>query len=159
MKLLRNRKALILIVSILVLSVAGLAAIQQLTRKADNSWGSRFRVQPQAERTQFILGAGSPPTGIRHWNAIAIDASGLDHTPVAPGDTRVFGEELGPGKSACAMAIVHIAMFDVVNAITGGYKGFTSTPRASACYIHERCDSADCPRYAERFVPFAEGDV
>ena len=34
---------------------------------------------------------------VRHWNEIAIDASGLDHTPVAAGEPRIFGEQLGPG--------------------------------------------------------------
>ena len=28
---------------------------------------------------------------VHDWNHIAIDASGLDHTPVAPGENRVFG--------------------------------------------------------------------
>ena len=51
---------------------------------------------------------------IHRWNQIAIDASGLDHTPVAPGENRVFGEQLGPGRSSRAMAIVHIAIFDAV---------------------------------------------
>ena len=51
---------------------------------------------------------------VRRWNEIAIDASGLDHTPVAPGEHRVFGEQLGPGRASRAMAIVHIAMFDTV---------------------------------------------
>ncbi len=47
-----------------------------------------------------------PLVGPRHgldslhrWNQIAINASGLDHTPVAPGENRVFGEQLGPGHS------------------------------------------------------------
>src|SRR5262245_51529741 len=58
---------------------------------------------------------------VRHWNAIAIDASGLDHTPVTPQENRTFGEHLGPGRASRAMAIVHIAIFDAVNAIIGGY--------------------------------------
>jgi hypothetical protein len=62
---------------------------------------------------------------VRRWNAIAIDASGLDHTPVAPGEVRVFGEQFGPGRSSRAMAIVHIAIFDAVNAIMGGYQSYT----------------------------------
>src|SRR5262245_44851008 len=33
---------------------------------------------------------------LRHWNQVAIDASGLDHTPVQPGENRVFGEQVGP---------------------------------------------------------------
>src|SRR5881409_3849284 len=33
---------------------------------------------------------------VLRWNRIAIDASGLDHTPPAPGENRVFHEQLGP---------------------------------------------------------------
>jgi hypothetical protein len=73
-----------------------------------------------------------PPRGldaVRTWNRIAIDASGLDHTPVPPGDPRIFGEQIGPGRSARAMAIVHIAIFESVNAIAGGYKSYAGVPR------------------------------
>jgi hypothetical protein len=61
---------------------------------------------------------------VRHWNEIAINASGLDHTPVAPGETRVFGENYGPTRASHAMAIAHIAMFEAVNAIAGGYESY-----------------------------------
>ena len=67
---------------------------------------------------------------LRHWNQVAIDASGLDHTPLQAGENRVFGEQLGPGRAARAVAIVHIAMFDAVNAIVGGYQSYTGIPRA-----------------------------
>src|SRR5439155_709293 len=46
-------------------------------------------------------------------------------TPVAPGENRVFGEQLGPTRSSRAMAIVHIAMFDAVTAITGAFQSYT----------------------------------
>ncbi|HWN95851.1 MAG TPA: vanadium-dependent haloperoxidase [Methylomirabilota bacterium] len=62
---------------------------------------------------------------VRRWNEIAINASGLDHTPVAVGETRIFGEQLGPCRAARAMAIVHIAMFDAVNAVMGKHEKFT----------------------------------
>ena len=62
---------------------------------------------------------------LRYWNQVAINASGLDHTPVAEGDSRVFGEQFGPGRASRAMAIVHIAMFDAVNAIAHRYKSYT----------------------------------
>ena len=68
---------------------------------------------------------GTVADWVRHWNEIAIDATGLDHTPVAPGEQRVFGEQFGPGRASRAMAIVHTAMFDAVNAIEGGYSGYT----------------------------------
>ena len=76
---------------------------------------------------------GGPRRGLdslHRWNVIAINASGLDHTPVAPGENRVFGEELGPGRSSRAMAIVHIAMFDTLDAIVGGYTSYTGTQAA-----------------------------
>src|SRR5713101_1765148 len=69
---------------------------------------------------------------VRHWNEIAINASGLDHTPVAAGESRVFGEQFGPGRASRAMAIVHIAIFEAVNAIAGGYQSYTSLPLAPA---------------------------
>ncbi|MCI0748259.1 MAG: vanadium-dependent haloperoxidase [Verrucomicrobia subdivision 3 bacterium] len=62
---------------------------------------------------------------VRRWNQIAIDASGLDHTPVAPGENRIFGQQIGPGRASRAMAIVHIAMFDTINAVVGEYESFT----------------------------------
>ncbi|MBI3245112.1 MAG: phosphatase PAP2 family protein [Deltaproteobacteria bacterium] len=67
---------------------------------------------------------------VRHWNEVAVNASGLDHTPVALGEHRVFGEQLGPGRASRAMAIVHIAIFEAVNAITGGYQSYTGLPPA-----------------------------
>jgi len=76
------------------------------------------------------IGLRTNVDAVRRWNQIAIDASGVDHTPVAAGESRVYGEQLGPGRAARAMAIVHIAIFDSVNAIAGGYKSYTGIPRA-----------------------------
>ncbi|MBI3802171.1 MAG: phosphatase PAP2 family protein [Nitrospirae bacterium] len=77
-------------------------------------------------------GSGSNPLGsinrLRYWNRIAIDTSGIDHTPGVPGEGRVFGEQLGPTRASRAMAIVHIAIFDAVNAIAGGYESYTGLP-------------------------------
>ena len=67
---------------------------------------------------------------VRHWNQVAVDASGFDHTPIAPEETRVFGEQLGPGRAARAMAIVHLAIFEVVNAIEGDFKSYVGLPHA-----------------------------
>lgn len=61
---------------------------------------------------------------VLRWNQISIDASGLDHTPVAPGENRVFGEQIGPCRAARALAIIHIAMFDAFNAVKGDYESF-----------------------------------
>jgi hypothetical protein len=65
---------------------------------------------------------------VLRWNQIAIDASGLDHTPTRPGETRAFGQQLGPGRSSRAMAIVHIAMYDAIASITRAYKPYSALP-------------------------------
>src|SRR5438445_9785022 len=67
---------------------------------------------------------------VRRWNAIAMSANALDHTPVAPGENRVFGEQLGPARTSRAFAIVHIAIFEAVNAIACRYQSYTGLPPA-----------------------------
>src|SRR5438309_9280922 len=74
------------------------------------------------QTTRTALAPKNAIDSIHRWNAIAINASGLDHTPVAPGEIRTFGEQLGPTRASRAMAIVHIAIFDSVNAVLGGYR-------------------------------------
>jgi hypothetical protein len=73
---------------------------------------------------------GSTLEALLHWSQIALDASGLDHVPTAPGESRVFGEQLGPGRASKAMAIVHIAMFEALNGIAGGYQSYVGLPAA-----------------------------
>jgi hypothetical protein len=105
------------------------------------AWAQEFRDgvrdtlgQPFSARSQAPQPPKPAPPGsgsdtllrLRFWNRVAVDASGLDHTPVAPGENRVFGEQLGPGRSSRAMAIVHIAMFDAIDAVVGGYRSYTS---------------------------------
>ena len=77
-----------------------------------------------------LVGPRQGLDSLHRWNVIAINATGLDHTPVAPGENRVFGEQLGPGRASRAMAIVHIAMFDALDAVVGGYTSYTGTHAA-----------------------------
>src|SRR6267143_6200611 len=84
-------------------------------------YGPEFHRQPTASSNKNPNVASDV---LHRWNRIAIDATGLDHTPVAPGENRVFGEQVGPGRSSRAMAIVHIAIFDAVNSIVGGFRSY-----------------------------------
>jgi hypothetical protein len=83
---------------------------------------------------------------LRHWSGIAIDASGLDHTPNGSGvPVHTFGEQFGPTRASRAMAIVHIAMFDSINAIVGGYQSYTgirAAPGASKDENRPEMDAA-----------------
>jgi hypothetical protein len=89
-------------------------------------YGPLFHPQPELpENTKKFV-----RDPVHHWNQIAIDATGLDHTPVAPGEHRTFGEQLGPGRASRAMAIVHIAIFDAINAALGKYQSYTGIQSA-----------------------------
>ena len=125
-----------------VVAAAALAALAAFATLATSAWaegfprghrdalGPRFEAAPQlrdgARHRAPRRGADTLERLLR-WNQIAIDASGLDHTPVRSGEARVFGEQLGPGRSSRAIAIVHIAIFDAVNAIAGGYRSFSGS--------------------------------
>src|SRR5438270_6046450 len=87
-----------------------------------NAYGPRFH------RSEVVtLQRAAASEAVHRWNQAATDATGLDHTPVAPGENRVFGEQFGPGRSSRAMAIVHIAIFDALDAVAGGYTSYTGT--------------------------------
>ena len=102
--------------------VASLSFAADRDRGFNQVFGPHF--QP-GDASQILAGPKKGLDELHRWNVIAIDASGLDHTPVPPGGHRVFGEQLGPGRSARAMAIVHIAMFDALDAVVGGYQSYT----------------------------------
>ena len=98
-------------------------------------WGRNYRANSTPNSDPLTLARRHPPpvpghlmAMAHHWNHIAIDMAGLDHTRPGPNEQRVFGEQLGPGRAARAMAIVHIAIFDAVNAIAGDYRGYTDLP-------------------------------
>jgi hypothetical protein len=104
---------------------------------------------------------------VSRWNCIAIDASGLDHTPVSTLKMCVFREQLGPAWASRAMAIVHIVMFNAMNAIVGGFQGYaynfpaqqgTSVDAAIAQAVHD-CLEALFPSQKPTFDKLLEEDL
>jgi hypothetical protein len=73
--------------------------------------------------------AEDAPQGIIYlllWNHLALDASALDHTT----SSGFYGEQFGPTRTSRALAIIHLAMFEAVNAIKRNrpsYRNFQST--------------------------------
>jgi len=111
-------------ISIFFLTLALSAFAAGPTDGLRDTFGPLYKAAPQLA----VSPRHGPRKGldaVRRWNEIANNASGLDHTPVAPGENRVFGEQLGPCRASRAMAIVHIAMFDVVNSVVGEYESYT----------------------------------
>jgi hypothetical protein len=124
----RRLKFIIPIGSFFALTLAFAAAPQTAFRAASDFWGSLYNLpQPPPAPSKFPPGnGGGSADRVRHWNEVAINASGLDHTPG-------FGEQLGPVRAARATAIVHIAVFDAINAVTGNhYKSYCGLSPANA---------------------------
>jgi hypothetical protein len=131
MNLRTNRKSLVSVLTLLTTSLVVTAWSQGGFRSLQEVWGPRYQAasKPPAPTSHPPHPSGNSADLVRHWNEIAINASGLDHTPVAPGENRVFGEQLGPARASRAMAIVHIAVFEVVDALSGNYRSYVGLHR------------------------------
>jgi len=116
---------------LLILCTAAPALPQGAPRRAEEAWGPRYSSAPVQSAGPRHPSPHDTLSRLRHWNEVAVNSSGLDHTPVPLGDPRIFGEQLGPARAARAIAIVHIAIFEAVNAIKGGYQSYVGVPRAS----------------------------
>jgi hypothetical protein len=137
----KGRKLSIVLFLIAVLTAASVIFAQDRSRTFENVWGPKYRAAARtAERERQVFQHGSNSLNrLRRWNGVAIDASGLDHTPVAPGENRVFGEQVGPGRASRAIAIFHIAIFDAISAIDHRYESYTNLPRV---FVNTSVDSA-----------------
>lgn len=152
MKTLQHPKLLALAGTVTIAFVSQLAAAPNVGDLKDYL-GPQFRAnQLKVSPTPTIATeSNSAASVLAHWNQIAIDASGLDHTPVAAGDPRIFGEQIGPARASRAVAIVHIAMFDSVNGVIGGYKSYTNITPARNASIPAAIAQAACETLSALF--------
>lgn len=134
-------------VGILTLAIVGLGVAMGMvtwaqtgvTGEFSDVWGPQYQSQITAPASAIFPNVTAASSGgtlarVTLWNFIAGTAVAIDHTPVQPGETRVFGEQFGPARTARALAIVHIALFEAVNAVAGGYRsylGLAPVPDAS----------------------------
>jgi hypothetical protein len=58
------------------------------------------------------------------WNALALDLTAQDHTNIPGVTDATYAEQFGPHRSSWALAIVHLAMFEAVNAIFRTHKSY-----------------------------------
>lgn len=73
-----------------------------------------------------VTPAHNATTRLLTWNRVAMQVTALDH---AHGPNEKY-DQLGPHRSSRAIAMVHIAMYDAVNAITRRYASYTGMPDA-----------------------------
>ncbi|MDQ1813077.1 vanadium-dependent haloperoxidase [Massilia sp. CCM 9210] len=69
---------------------------------------------------------------VRQWSEAALRANALDHTPPPPGSARGYREQYGPARSARALAIYHLALYEALNAIARAYPSYTGMHPAPA---------------------------
>ena len=129
-----NMKLIIMLMAALSVTVPGSVCAEGFRDGQREAFGDRFGAAPQvrrAPRRHDVKDGADTTQRLRHWNEVALDANALDHTPVAAGEIRMFGEQLGPTRTSRALAIVHIAIFDAINAITGEYQSYTGLAPAA----------------------------
>ena len=97
--------------------------------------GPVYQTQPGTRELppRYHAPAGPNPTGrLAYWNEVALRANAVDHTPPFTAGTNVVAEQLGPTRTSRALAIVHIAIYDALNAISRRYPGYSGPLMAFA---------------------------
>ena len=141
----------VMLITTAVLSSYSTAA--QKSSSVENTWGPLYNAPqktPLPLKHSFRPGNGASER-LRHWNEVAINASGLDHA--------VFREHLGPGRSSRAMAIVHIAIFEALNAIDGKYESYVGLQLADRhasmeCAIAQAAHDTLCAMFPSQISTF-----
>ena len=61
---------------------------------------------------------------LMQWNALALDLTAQDHTNIAGMTEATYAEQFGPHRSAWALGIVHLSLFEAVNTIFRTHKSY-----------------------------------
>lgn len=117
---------------------------------------------------RYLAPAGpNPAPRLAYWNERALSAIALDHTPPVVDGASPVAEQLGPTRSSRVLAIVHIAIYDAVNAIVRRYPGYSgplaafpdsSIDAAIAQAAHDTLRSL-YPRQGRRFDWWLKADL
>lgn len=121
--------------SLLVAGVAAQAQASSVGVPLSQAFGPPYKPNPNArpEHLRYRTPAAATDTNARvlYWDQMAVDAIMRDHAPITPTSYRIYGEQGGPTHSSRAMAIVALAVFDALNAISGRYPSYSGLPRAA----------------------------
>ncbi|HEV7281129.1 MAG TPA: phosphatase PAP2 family protein [Pirellulaceae bacterium] len=99
---------------------------RRTTLPADPRKIAQYLEASRSEMSAHGLTLADQPLGIVYllmWNHVALDATAQDHSTLS----GAFGEQLGPARTSRATAIVHLAMFEAVNAISRKHPSYRNT--------------------------------
>jgi hypothetical protein len=129
--------------TLLISLFAAHAAAQSHRPPSGSQWMSPiYQTQPGTQPLPLRYSAPAGPNPIArlaYWNDVALRANAVDHAPPFAGDTRVASEQLGPTRTSRALAIVHLAIYDALNAIYQRYPGYSGPLPA---FAHSSRDAA-----------------
>jgi hypothetical protein len=118
----------LLFCTLLIASFASSASAQRHRPPGPRALEPQYATQPGTRELppRYPAPAGSNPTArLAHWNENALSAIAVDHTPPFIGGAAVAAEQLGPARTSRVLAIVHIAIYDALNAIRRRYPGYS----------------------------------
>jgi PAP2 superfamily len=104
-----------------------LTACNGNTPAASNPPPNSNQPDPAADRYAQYWAISAPESTkerVLYWNAAALAANAIDHTPGIPG-AALMADQLGPTRTSRAYAIIHIAIFDAINAVRLRYPSYT----------------------------------
>ena len=103
----------------------GCAAVLALLSVAACSSPTADETTPSSSEADVTSTGPTAAKTLLAWNATALDAVALDSTPAGTGAPHAYGAQPGPARTARALAIVHIAIYDAVQSIAGTYVPYT----------------------------------
>jgi hypothetical protein len=165
----RNRPRLIALAFAAMFALTGSAAKAESPLTGENAAELQRLLAVPAQNKDVDFAFKKPPripasTLDRYfmWNEIALDTTAIDHPPVDPAsgeDPRRFGERLGPPRSAYAMAIIHIAMFDAESAITKKFVSYSGIPAVQGDVSLDRAIAQAAHDTLVALFPFQKGRI
>ncbi len=151
-----------------------IAAAHALAQPALASYGNAakavYLTQPGTSELPLrhrLTDAIDPLASLAYWNDVALRSNAIDHTPPMAAGIAAQPEQFGPHRTSRALAIVHIAIFDALNAMvrrypsySGGLMAFSDgSPAAAIAQAAHDTLAALYPRQAERLHEDLRADL
>ncbi|MES3020170.1 MAG: vanadium-dependent haloperoxidase [Pseudomonadota bacterium] len=108
---------------------ASATAQSQLAPLPRDATPPTYQTQPGTRELPLRHHAPPGPNAVArlaYWNELALRAVAADHTPAFAGGALLAAEQPGPTRSSRALAIVHIAIYDALNAIRKRYPAYSA---------------------------------
>jgi membrane-associated phospholipid phosphatase len=125
----------LLVYTLLIPLFASTASAQRHRPPGPRDVEPQYLTQPGTQELppRYNAPAGPNPTArLAYWNEVALRAIAVDHTPPFTYGPSVGAEQLGPTRTSRVLAIVHIAIYDALNAICRRYPGYSGPLTALA---------------------------